>query len=226
MTTLYYQNVWTLNGTNTACPSINIQLKWQTDYLMADPWATYQTGNAGWYNDSAGHCYISLDYPIGDPAPVPAIRLGELITARVAPAIITRHKPIPSTHELREQRARETLRTIIGEQKYRNYLRTGSVSVRAKSGLTYQIFPGHGITRVFDKSHELDRLCVVLKGDFTPTDSLIIRYILILNNEGQFRSKANTHKPLGDLARPVVDDRPILQLFKEFKEDFNKRRAG
>jgi hypothetical protein len=127
------------------------------------------------------------------PPKTPAERLKEILESRHAPYVLSPRIPVPVTADIREQRARETLRRVLGEAKFRDFLRKGFVSVRAKSGLIYQIFPGHGITAVFDKAKMVERLCVVLRGDFPPTDSLITRYLLILNNEDQFRGLAIKH---------------------------------
>lgn len=150
-------------------------------------------------------------------------RFREIIEGRCAPNIIIRNndrrKPLPMPADIREQRARETLRRVIGEQKFRNFVRTGFVSVRAKSGLVYQIFPGHGITCVFDQGQLVDRLCVVLQGNFPPTDSLIMRYLMILNNEQQFRSYAIKHTPRAEvLTIGEADMRPLAEIFKELKQ--------
>jgi hypothetical protein len=145
--------------------------------------------------------------------------LKQIIASRHAPAFIPRRNPMKIDADVREQRARETLRRVLGEEKYRNFLRAGFVSVRAKSGMIYQIFPGHGITRVFDHGKQVDRLCVVLQGNFPPTDSLIMRYLMILNNEQQFRGLAIKHSldtsVRGILTAPV---RPLPEIYRELKK--------
>lgn len=128
------------------------------------------------------------------PKPLSA-RLKEVISKRMAPAIILndRRRSLSLAKDVREERARETLRRVVGDQRFRKYLKYGFLDIKAKSGLVYQIFAGHGITCVFDKGKLVDRLCVVLRGEYPPTDSLIMRYLLILNNETQFRSLAIKH---------------------------------
>lgn len=148
--------------------------------------------------------------------PTPSERLREILAQRHAPLIIATRKSLELTTDIREMRARETLRRVIGEQKYFDFLKKGFVCVRAKSGLTYQIFPGHGITCVYDKGIMVDRLCVVLQGQFPATDSLIMRYLLILNNEDHFRSFAIKH---GVLDRKK-EHQKIIKLHDE------KQRAG
>jgi hypothetical protein len=118
--------------------------------------------------------------------------LQEIIRERHAPAAHFGRKPLALPADEREARARDTLRRVIGEQAYRCFLISGQVSVRSpRSGLTYVIRPGHGLTKVLDKGRFVETLCVVLPGNFPPTDSLITRYLMILNDERHFRSLAN-----------------------------------
>lgn len=137
----------------------------------------------------------------------PRSRLRREIRERCAPTIILGRTAIQSEADQREFRARETLRVILGEEKYRAFLRNGFVSVRAKSGKIYQIFPGHKMTNVYLNGQLVERLCVVLQGNFPPTDSLIMRYLLILNDEQDFHMQANrftaiARTPTHILAKP------------------------
>lgn len=151
--------------------------------------------------------------------PKPADRLREIIQARHAPMILTSRKPILTPQDEREIRARETLLRVIGEDKFQKFLKDGFVSVRAKSGLVYQIFPGHGITAVYKDGDQIERLCVVLKGDFPPTDSLIMRYLIILNDETRFRSYAIKHQIITKKPQIITDDeRSLTEIFRELKK--------
>jgi len=145
-------------------------------------------------------------------------QIKEILRKRIASDVIVNCKPLGHAEDMREIRARETLRNVIGEDKFRDFARRGSISVRAKSGLVYQIFPGSGFTKVYNNGKMMDRLCVVLTGGFPPTDSLIMRYLLILNNEQQFNSLAIKH----GLTKPVVvekpDQRPLVEIFKSLKK--------
>lgn len=149
-------------------------------------------------------------------------RIKSIIDSRCAPNIIIkqndRRKALPMPQDIREERARETLKRVVGERKFLNFLKSGFLSVKAKSGLVYQIFPGHGITCVFDQGKLVDRLCVVLQGGFPPTDSLIMRYLMILNNESQFRSYAIKHTPTVQVYQEgAADMRPLAEIYKELK---------
>lgn len=149
-------------------------------------------------------------------------KLRQIIQSRCAPNFVIRdsRKALVLTKDVREQRARETLRRVVGESKFLNYVKNGFISVKAPSGLIYQIFPGHGITSVFDQGKQVERLCVVLNGDFPPTDSLIMRYILILNNEDKFRNLAIKHSISQTKSGVAVqkDHQSLTEIFKELKK--------
>ena len=139
-------------------------------------------------------------------------RLREMIRTRCAPAIQIACKHLRHTDDIREVRARETLHRVVGSEQYRNFLKRGFVTARnPKSGRVYQIFPGHGITQVYEKGIMIERLCVVLKGDFPPTDSTIIRYLMALNNEDQLWQLSVKHGARSrNLITPLV--KPALTL--------------
>ena len=154
-------------------------------------------------------------------SPTPQSKLKEIISQRCAPNIFIkndRRNPLKSTKDIREERARETLRKIIGEIKYLNFLKSGFISIKAKSGKIYQIFPGHGITCVFYQGKLIERLCVVLKGDFPPTDSLIMRFLLITNNENQFKFMSISHEPRRQVLKYGEKNvKSLAEIFKQIK---------
>ena len=158
--------------------------------------------NGGWYYRwSQGDCQVITRNPKD--------QLRRILQKRQAPLAITSRKSMGSTEDVKEIRARETLRRVLGEDKFRRFLKHGFVSVQAKSGLIYQIFPGHGITAVYRDGEMIERLCVVLRGSFPPTDSLIMRYLLILNDERDFRKHAIEHTVYPQkIARPQIVSEP------------------
>jgi len=223
-----YYSVWEYedNSTTSAC----------------DDWLTckYTTGSAStatisWkqvaraMRNHAAACYgadsylarMELQwYESGGVTPrKPEDRLKEIIQQRQAPAFLRSRTVIEPTEDIREVRARETLLRVLGQQKFRSFVKNGFVSVRAKSGLVYQIFPGHGITSVYRDGVKVERLCVVLKGRFPPTDSLIMRYLLILNDEQDFRSHAISHSVSQNrTTERQVDVRPLPEIYREIKK--------
>lgn len=156
------------------------------------------------------------------PRQSPGDKLREIIQSRQAPLILGTRKALTTveqTTDPREFRARETLLRVLGDEKFKRFMRNGFVSVRAKSGLVYQIFPGHGITNVYQNGEQTERLCVVLKGDFPPTDSLIMRYLLILNDERDFRNHAIEHKVIKKRPqeRKVIEFEPLTNVWDRLK---------
>jgi hypothetical protein len=152
----------------------------------------------------------------------PTQKLREILAERRAPRVITGRKaPEVMPKDVREQRARETLRRVIGNDRYRSFLRTGHVSVRGKDGYHYQLFPGHGISCVFDQGKLIARLCVVWPGSFTPTDSLIMRYLVVLNNPAEFWRVAVKHDVESFVRQRhkivLPDARPLADIYKDIK---------
>ena len=195
-----YKSAWSVNSATTACT-----VEWTYD--------NYE-------------CTYDYSRPISPQQQLKS-KFSQIIQSRCSPNIIVRQnskrKPLSMATDIREQRARETLRRVIGEQKFVNFMKHGFISVKARSGLVYQIFTGHGITHVFDQGNLVERLCVVLQGNFPPTDSLIMRYLLILNNEQQFRSLAIKHSISGfERSRQTngpADMKSLAEIFKELKSN-------
>jgi hypothetical protein len=170
--------------------------------------------------------YVAYKYEFSKHAfeysvpPIPlSDRFRQIIQSRQAPLFIPSRTPIKAVAEEREIRARQTLRRILGDDGFRRFLRNGFVSVRANSGKIYQIYPGHGMTVVYDRGTPIEKLCVVLHGDFTPTDSLITRYVMILHDEADFRALANvwTAPAKRVLTFRQLDTRPLTQIFQSLK---------
>ena len=206
-------NTGTYNTTNTTtCGFVG---RWAT----VNNWDTLNLTYTTQHDNGAAD--TSWTYGAGGLAVYPphkssAERLREILNNRMAPGILS-VKSLGYTQDVREMRARETLRRVIGEDKFRDFVRKGSVSVRAKSGLMYQIFPGSNFTKVYDRGKLIEQLCVVLMGGFPPTDSLIMRYLLLLNNESFFRSKAIKHSVHTPIVAKESDQRSLVEIFKELK---------
>lgn len=148
----------------------------------------------------------------------PNQQLRDIIRGRQSPVISRNRKPIDLTADIRETRARQTLRKIVGDEQFFNFLKHGFVSLRVKSGRTYQIFPGHQLTCVYEGGKMVERLCVVLEGNFPPTDSVIMRYLLLLNDEGRFIKTANRSGPAHPLILPAIAPQESLpEIFRRLK---------
>lgn len=182
--------------------------------LWGDTCSSTTTDNYGW------NTWLPTTMSSWRPViKTPSERMREILRSRHAPAIIRgkNRTSVVFSSDIREQRARQTLRRIIGEKSFRRFLKDGFLSVTPKSGLVYRIYPGHGITEVYDRGIMVERLCVVLKGNFPPTDSLLMRYLLILNDEGEFSKYAIKHSIYSDavIKLPVV--RSLVEEWSSLK---------
>lgn len=204
----------TLNKYTKSTLRNNCYIDFTTD--GTDDWSTYNVlSNINKWADS----YIFNDWPHHNtPTLSVGDRFRQILQRRQGPAIISSRTPAKITSDIREMRARETLHRLLGDDKFRRFLRNGFVSVCGKSGKTYQIYPGHGMTIVYDRGVPIEKLCVVLRGDFTPTDSLITRYVMILHDELHFRGLANVWQATPKTTQSrSVDTRPLLQIFNSLK---------
>lgn len=225
--TTYKIQYWNNIGTNTSTYPINWDTGTNASTVVEMDYIQFQTFDTPYVQVARGPGYnvrvVRYDDNYGNwinapPLKTPAQRLREILDSRMAPNVLSSCKPLGYTKDIRELRARETLQRVLGEEKFRDFVRRGSVSVRAKSGLVYQIFPGHDFTKVYDRGKMVDQLCVVLNGDFPPTDSLIMRYLMILNNEKQFRGYAVKHGVYSAPLPAEPDQRSLVEIFKEFKK--------
>ena len=187
---------------------------WYTSVGMPDS-LTYETTTTGDIYTRYAAVKWGTEYGFEGRLKSPADRLRDIIQSRQAPTIIGSRRSMRIAEDPREARARETLLRVLGEEKYRGFMRNGFVSVRGKSGKVYQIFPGSGMTKVYQNGQMIDRLCVVLEGSFPPTDSLIMRFLLILNDEAEFYRLAIKHSLYKS---PTVvrqtDMRPLTEIYR------------
>lgn len=140
----------------------------------------------------------------------PKERLRELLRERRGPGVIIKSR-ISHPADIREVRARQTLRMIVGDKEYRRFLKRGFVLAKNNtSGRVYQIFPNHEFIRVYENSKLICQLCIYLKGDFTLSDTVITKYLLALNDEDRLWRSANRHA--APLHRP-----PARRLEKPFE---------
>lgn len=180
---------------------------------------TYGTGTVKYYKTR----FVPLD---------PKERLRQIIRERSGPGIIVieskRRRPLGWSIDVREKRARATLARMIGRDRYRRFLKDGFVTARNRtSGKVYQIFTGSELTKVYENGRCIASLCVVLKGGFPATDSLIVRYLMVLNDEKRFWEIAYkgtaTREYSGPLhlpAQPKIIEapKPLTEIYAAMKE--------
>jgi len=208
----------TASSYKTYCASCATTSTWASDDTSY--YHNYLTKNyVVWKESFCGYnTWPATPAPPAPPVPL-STRLHQIIQSRQAPLFIPSRTPIKAAAEEREMRARQTLRRMLGDDDFQRFLRNGFVSVRANSGKVYQIYPGHGMTVVYDRGTPIEKLCVVLHGDFTPTDSLIARYVMILHDEADFRALANVWtapaKKVPNFRK--LDTRSLAQIFQSLK---------
>jgi hypothetical protein len=143
----------------------------------------------------------------------------EILRSRVAPAVIVSRKSVVLAATVPETRARQTLRRVIGDDEYYAFLKNGFITVKGKSGRFYQLYPGHDFTRVWEDGKMIEQLCVVLSGNFPATDALLMRYVILLNDEEHFRSLANKHSARVERRQKVkIDARPLVEIYASMSE--------
>lgn len=194
------------------------------------PTSTATSSDFIYYNDGIVSDYVCYDYDgiVAQPKTA-SERLKEIIRTRMTPGIIVHgreeiltpvRKSLQLPNDERERRARETLCRVIGQQRFRDFLQKGFVSAKnSLSGMIYQIFPGHGITCVYQGGKMIERLCVVLPHGYAPTDSVIVRYLLALNNEQKLWDMGIKHGPIKKTAKTrKLDVRPLVEIMQELKK--------
>ena len=117
-------------------------------------------------------------------APNPPTK-GELLRHRVkrqlAPAHIGRAKPDFSGAQENELVALQLLRSMIGSDAFRRYLRDGFIMVEGKSGKRYQVGRRDHLIGVWDnRGQKLGSLCVYIRDQkIPPTDEVVAKMLII-----------------------------------------------
>ena len=121
--------------------------------------------------------------------------------------------------------ARRLLRSLIGEKAYKDYIRRGWITVRGRSGLYYRIGP-QGI-KVYapaanGEGHKaFEHLCLVFKDHGPPpTDSVIMRKIMVETDKFELRKKSNITR-LCDLSQVRLDAIGLM-----LAEEYERKKRG
>jgi hypothetical protein len=216
---------------NNRKKNINI-IKWdkyiktQDNYLYNEIiYSATTSGSPNYWETTSGSLNLgTTETPKWDdylylPPPSPREQLRRAMAQRLAPAIHVLRKALTPAEE-QETRARGTLRRVVGDEKFQRYLCCGFVTVRnPRNGLTYQCFPGHGGVKVWKDGKMVESWCVFLQGNFPPTDQLITRYLMVLNNPDQLRAIANVSQGRNPMHQPqqALPQEDLVQLFKKLK---------
>lgn len=221
----------TSSTTTYLIPYINNYLRNHLqDYLHSNATTTYTEWE---YNEhDAAYAHHLRYWQGGDAAQHiidPVERMKEILRSRIAPSAIIKRRELRPTTDIREIRARQTLRRLIGEQAFQKFAVRGFITFKGNSGRTYQIFPGHEKVAVWEKGKQIEQLCVILTGDFPPTDSVIMRLLLIQESEDRFKKLANVFSPNYAPSRgraEEVEQPKILtlpEIFASLKEQKQKQ---
>lgn len=215
-TTIPYQAYYTNSAVNVTTNAESYVNRWPSGFITS--WPQSQT----WTWSGTGITAFQTIDCTGRRTR--ADRLRDLIRRRSGPAIIVgRRDPAATEFDEREERARDTLRRVVGDDQYRRFLKHGFVSLKAKSGRVYCVYPGHQQTLVYQGGRMIEILCVVLRGQFPPTDVLITRYLMLLNDEAGFRKIANVSS---GYYRPIIPSIKARNLLEEIAQDPILRRVG
>jgi hypothetical protein len=107
----------------------------------------------------------------------------------------SRAYPVPSNIDPAEKVALETLREMITEEQFRQYLRYGFIVVSGKSGRKYQVYRNRAHTNVYVDGKKTEEICVRIKDRAIPlTDNIIAFKAMIEIDEDMFRSSGNIYK--------------------------------
>jgi hypothetical protein len=107
-----------------------------------------------------------------------------------------RARPIKVESNDPEHVALETLREMISETEFRQYIKYGFISVKGKTGRIYQIFRKSSHTKVFENGCLKEEICVRLPNYVPSTDNVIAFKIMLETSEELFRSSGNVYKTL------------------------------
>jgi len=158
------------------------QITWAGWHWVSDPGVPN-----GQFWITSGHSSI-----VADPKMLKKAEMARRRQALLPSAKATRFG-LPKTDNFAELKARQLLKSFIGGERFRRYLKDGFISVTSPvTGLVYQIFPGHQSVVVRDKGKRTASCCIVFRDtSLPPTDWVIMRMSLIMADETTFYEKAN-----------------------------------
>lgn len=108
--------------------------------------------------------------------------------------------------------ALQLLRQLVEPEMFRRYLRQGFVSVRAKSGLVYQI-DRHARIKVWDLGVHVASLCVHFgEGRIPPTDEVVSKILVVESDEVDIWKRSNVAWEVDPATRPVLQALGVTKI--------------
>jgi len=127
--------------------------------------------------------------------------LRDRLRANLRPGIVTRNRNLWGIELTEEEiRARTLLLELIGETAFRRYMRRGFIMVQGRSGTMYKVSGGNVmiVSYVRDAAGKYipnEKFCVIFNyGNMPFTDGVIMRKLIIENDEFALRKRANVFK--------------------------------
>lgn len=185
------------------------------NYLTSDSDSTTMRVNSCGTTTSAS-CYGNL-VPL-----LPTERLRARIRANMGAAGASRCLNMVKRGDP-EDNARGLLREMVGAEQFRNYVARGFVTVKGSSGIVYKLSQ-NGITsyaRTKDGRYKkFENICVVFQKAMPPTDAVVMRLLLLRNDEFATRARANVTRhadeadfDLGHVLDLLPKQKPMQTIF-------------
>lgn len=126
-----------------------------------------------------------------------------------------------------EDNARGLLREMVGAEQFRNYVARGFVTVKGPSGIVYKLSQ-NGITSYArtkeGRYKKFENICVVFQKAMPPTDAVVMRLLLLRNDEFATRARANVTRhadeadfDLGHILGLLPKQKPAQTMFNPIR---------
>jgi hypothetical protein len=217
--TVINYNKWFNNYSDDGYPSATYTGTWSNTTSDTYIINTSTTSTSDWVVRSPAGWAIKYNSDYSYRPKTAREKLQEIIQARITPAIHTQRQPVSISQDPREVKAHDTLRLLIGLQRYRQFLKNGYVTIHSQqNGKTYKVYPGTKFTHVYDHGQREQDLCIYLAHDFPPTDQLIAKILLIQTDPNHYHRIANKFHPCQRaVAAQPVSVLSLPEIYKELK---------
>lgn len=185
------KTIWLKNINLTRKASWIYMADWtdNSDSGTTSAWANYSVGvTVNW-----GSCSIHVRSKEEE--------MRDRLRKNLQPEIVTRNRYLWGVDLTEEEvRARTLLLELVGDLSFRRYLRKGFIMVTGKSGTIYKVSGGNNLIISYIKDNKgryvpNEKFCVQFTyADLPFTDGVIMRKLIIENDEFALRKRANVFK--------------------------------